>query len=170
MTLNDFQRLVAEGFNRIPVAREVLADLDTPLSTYLKLADAPVQLPAGIGAGRRKMGSLLNHRPALPQDYPGARATDHRRTRRGNRRIPDRPGPAGLDSGFSEPLPGTGHGEGLPRFIGGLVGYFRLRHHPLHRSRNWRRIRIPIRWITRIFCCWFRKTWWCSTIWPGGCT
>jgi anthranilate synthase component I len=29
------------GFNRIPVTREILADLDTPLSTYLKLADAP---------------------------------------------------------------------------------------------------------------------------------
>ena len=27
--------------NRIPLMREVLADLDTPLSTYLKLADGP---------------------------------------------------------------------------------------------------------------------------------
>ncbi|HEY1992367.1 MAG TPA: anthranilate synthase component I, partial [Gammaproteobacteria bacterium] len=29
----------AAGYTRIPVVREVLADLDTPLSTYLKLAD-----------------------------------------------------------------------------------------------------------------------------------
>ncbi len=36
-----FEQLAAEGYNRIPVSREVLADLDTPLSTYLKLADAP---------------------------------------------------------------------------------------------------------------------------------
>ena len=36
-----FQQLLEQGFNRIPVYREVLADLDTPLSTYLKLADAP---------------------------------------------------------------------------------------------------------------------------------
>src|SRR5688572_18184680 len=28
-------------FNRIPLMREVLADLDTPLSTYLKLARGP---------------------------------------------------------------------------------------------------------------------------------
>lgn len=41
MTKNEFQALVEQGFNRIPVYRELLADLDTPLSTYLKLADAP---------------------------------------------------------------------------------------------------------------------------------
>ncbi len=31
----------SENLNRIPLVREVLADLDTPLSTYLKLANAP---------------------------------------------------------------------------------------------------------------------------------
>ena len=36
-----FDQLAEQGYNRIPVAREILADLDTPLSTYLKLADAP---------------------------------------------------------------------------------------------------------------------------------
>ncbi|GAG65760.1 unnamed protein product, partial [marine sediment metagenome] len=36
-----FDKLKAEGFNRIPVYRSVLADLDTPLSVYLKLADSP---------------------------------------------------------------------------------------------------------------------------------
>ena len=41
MNQQDFQNLVEQGFNRIPVAREVRADFDTPLSTYLKLADAP---------------------------------------------------------------------------------------------------------------------------------
>ena len=38
---DQFQQFAAEGFNRIPVVREVLSDLDTPLSVYLKLADAP---------------------------------------------------------------------------------------------------------------------------------
>ncbi|MCK5719282.1 MAG: anthranilate synthase component I [Thiomargarita sp.] len=33
-----FNQLVAQGYNRIPIQREVLADLDTPLSAYLKLA------------------------------------------------------------------------------------------------------------------------------------
>jgi anthranilate synthase component 1 len=36
-----FQRLAAEGYNRIPVTLETFADLDTPLSIYLKLANKP---------------------------------------------------------------------------------------------------------------------------------
>lgn len=36
-----FNSLVKKGYNRIPLMREVLADLDTPLSTYLKLANGP---------------------------------------------------------------------------------------------------------------------------------
>ena len=39
MTPEKFQQLVKRGHTRIPVTREVLADLDTPLSTYLKLAN-----------------------------------------------------------------------------------------------------------------------------------
>ena len=41
ISLEQFQRYAAEGHTRIPVVREVLSDLDTPLSVYLKLADAP---------------------------------------------------------------------------------------------------------------------------------
>ena len=41
MTRAEFDQYAEQGYNRIPVAREILADLDTPLSTYLKLADAP---------------------------------------------------------------------------------------------------------------------------------
>ncbi len=33
-----FEAVAAAGYNRIPLTRQVLADLDTPLSTYLKLA------------------------------------------------------------------------------------------------------------------------------------
>ena len=36
-----FKRLAGEGYNRIPVTLETLADLETPLSLYLKLANAP---------------------------------------------------------------------------------------------------------------------------------
>jgi anthranilate synthase component 1 len=36
-----FEKLKAEGYNRVPVYRSVLADLDTPLSVYLKLAGGP---------------------------------------------------------------------------------------------------------------------------------
>lgn len=41
MNQTEFDQLATQGYNRIPIAREILADLDTPLSTYLKLADAP---------------------------------------------------------------------------------------------------------------------------------
>ena len=41
MTYTQFNQFAAEGYNRIPVIREALADLDTPLSAYLKLASGP---------------------------------------------------------------------------------------------------------------------------------
>lgn len=41
ITQDQFNAFAAEGYNRIPVAREVLSDLDTPLSVHLKLADGP---------------------------------------------------------------------------------------------------------------------------------
>lgn len=37
----EFNQLATQGYNRIPLMREVLADLDTPLSTYMKLCEAP---------------------------------------------------------------------------------------------------------------------------------
>ena len=42
MTPEQFNHYAQQGYNRIPVSREVLADLDTPLSAYLKLADGPI--------------------------------------------------------------------------------------------------------------------------------
>ncbi len=41
MNPKDFQHHARSGCNRIPLVRKVLADLDTPLSTYLKLANQP---------------------------------------------------------------------------------------------------------------------------------
>ena len=41
MTETEFNALAAQGYNRIPVTLETFADLDTPLSIYLKLANAP---------------------------------------------------------------------------------------------------------------------------------
>ena len=36
-----FQQHGSDGYTLVPVVREVLSDLDTPLSVYLKLADGP---------------------------------------------------------------------------------------------------------------------------------
>ncbi len=41
MKLSEFEALAKAGFNRIPVTRQVLADTETPLSSYLKLAHEP---------------------------------------------------------------------------------------------------------------------------------
>ena len=38
MNPDTFATLATQNFNRIPITREVLADLETPLSVYLKLA------------------------------------------------------------------------------------------------------------------------------------
>ena len=41
MTEAEFRALAAQGYNRIPLVLESFADLDTPLSLYLKLANQP---------------------------------------------------------------------------------------------------------------------------------
>ena len=41
MTETEFNALAALGYNRVAVTLETFADLDTPLSIYLKLADRP---------------------------------------------------------------------------------------------------------------------------------
>ncbi len=41
MKQSEFNTLVDEGFNHIPLSREVVVDTDTPLALYLKLANTP---------------------------------------------------------------------------------------------------------------------------------
>ena len=47
---------VTATFNRVPVSRRVLADLDTPLSVYLKLAAAPYSYLLESVQGGEKWG------------------------------------------------------------------------------------------------------------------
>lgn len=56
MTPEIFAQLAAENYNRIPVTREVLADLDTPLSTYKKLANSPYSYLLESVEGGEKWG------------------------------------------------------------------------------------------------------------------
>jgi len=66
----EFQSLASQGFNRIPLISEAFADLETPLSLYLKLCASGGQgrhsflLFAGIGGGGRALWALFLHRPA----------------------------------------------------------------------------------------------------------
>lgn len=56
MTPEHFAQLAGQGYNRIPVSRQVLADLDTPLSSYLKLADGPYSFLFESVQGGEKWG------------------------------------------------------------------------------------------------------------------
>jgi anthranilate synthase component 1 len=124
MNPQHFQRLVDQGFNRIPVARHLLADFDTPLSTYLKLADAPYSYLLESVHGGEKWGRY---------SIIGLPCRKIIRVR-GQRVTVEHAGEIVEALDCADPLawletfqrryrvPTTG--EGLPRFIGGLVGYF----------------------------------------------
>ena len=123
MTPEQFESLAREGYNRIPVTREILADLDTPLSTYLKLAKGPYSYLLESVHGGEKWGRysiiglpcetvlqisgnevrLLSNGEvveSVTSDDPLAWIEDYQ----ARFRAPELPG--------------------LPRFTGGLVGYF----------------------------------------------
>ena len=123
MTPEQFNQYARQGYNRIPISREVLADLDTPLSAYLKLADGAysylfesvhggeqwgrysiIGLPCktivkidGQDISLEKQGKILE---SLNHPEPLVWIEQFRQ----RYKVPDI--------------------EGLPRFNGGLVGYF----------------------------------------------
>jgi len=53
MTFEQFTRLAEAGYNRIPLSRQTLADLDTPLSIYLKLAGQYSYLLESVQGGEK---------------------------------------------------------------------------------------------------------------------
>lgn len=48
----EFKSLAGQGYNRIPLMAEAFADLETPLSLYLKLAAHSAGSAGGTGGGR----------------------------------------------------------------------------------------------------------------------
>jgi anthranilate synthase component 1 len=124
MNQNEFQRLVEQGYNRIPVVREVLADLDTPLSTYLKLADAPYSYLLESVQGGEKWGrySIIGLPCRKIVRVRGQRVT----VEHAGEIVEalDCPDPLAWIQEFQNRYRVPATGEGLPRFIGGLVGYF----------------------------------------------
>lgn len=56
MNIEQFEELKRQGFNRIPLVREVLADLETPVSSYLKLAKGPYSYLLESVQGGEKWG------------------------------------------------------------------------------------------------------------------
>ena len=109
--------------NRVPLVREVLADLDTPLSTYLKLANAPYTYLFESVYGGEKWGRYsiigLPCRKVIKVSNTTITVTDN--------------GVVESEEEVDDPLQwitdyqqqyDVMEREHLPRFTGGLVGYF----------------------------------------------
>ena len=123
LTEQDFNALAAQGHNRIPLVAQALADLDTPLSLYLKLTQGqPLSflLESVVGGerfGRYSFVGLPARTLLRATDRQVEVVTDGQvvETFQGN--------PldfiATYQQRFKVAVP-----QGLPRFCGGLAGYF----------------------------------------------
>lgn len=123
MTPERFWELAALGFNRIPVSREVLADLDTPLSAYLKLAGQPyTYLFESVQGGERFGRYSIIGLPARQVIQVWGNKVE---VWRGEELLEEQTtaDPWGWIRGFAQrfAVPAL---PGMPRFSGGLVGYF----------------------------------------------
>ncbi len=123
MDASQFQSLAEQGYNRIPLSRTVLADLDTPLSTYLKLAEGPYSYLFESVQGGEKWGRysiiglpcrtvlrVSSHQIQIYQD--GALLREQQ--------VED---PLAFIEEYQQQFR-VPELQGLPRFTGGLVGYF----------------------------------------------
>lgn len=123
MTEIEFDALAAEGYNRIPVSLETFADLDTPLSIYLKLAGEPFSYLLESVQGGERFGRYSIIGLAAPT----------RIVVRGNEvlvltgnRIAERDqgdNPLAFIENYMARFNAPA-AKGLPRFLGGLVGCF----------------------------------------------
>ncbi len=123
MTPEQFSSYAEAGYNRIPLMREVLADLDTPLSTYLKLADAPYSylfesVQGGEKWGRYSIIGLPARTVLSVREQQVTVTTDHVVVEQET--VAD---PLAFIEAFQARyrVPEV---AGLPKFTGGLVGYF----------------------------------------------
>ncbi len=123
MSSQEFAHLATQNYQRIPVMREILADLETPLSCYLKLARGPYTYLFESVEGGEKWGrySLIGLPSATVLKVCGYQWTlekhgaviEERTVKDPLAEIED------FQQQFNMP-----ERPDLPRFTGGLVGYF----------------------------------------------
>ncbi len=122
VTEQEFQSLAKQGYNRIPLVAETFADLDTPLSLYLKLANRPFSYLLESVQGGERFGRY---------SFIGLPA-DTRITVRGKQVTLTTPAGETTQE-VADPLAyieeyrtrfKVAPLSGLPRFTGGLAGYF----------------------------------------------
>ncbi len=119
----EFNALAAQGYNRIPLVLETFADLDTPLSLYLKLANQPFSyLLESVQGGERFGRYSIIGLPAQTRIVAHGRNVQ---VIKGDTVVETAEDTNPLDfvkayqARFKTPPY-----EGLPRFTGGLAGYF----------------------------------------------
>ena len=123
MLLKQFQQLASEGYNRIPLMRQVLADLETPVSSYLKLAEGPYSylfesVHGGEKWGRFSFIGLPCRKVLKVYDHDIVIEVDGKEQERF--RVDD---PLDYIETFKSQF-NVPELENVPLFHGGLVGYF----------------------------------------------
>src|SRR6266496_2693218 len=122
MTEAEFRALAAQGYNRIPLILEAFADLDTPLSLYVKLANQRYTFLLESVVGGERFGRY---------SFVGLAAKIRIKVHGNKVEVEDRGGIVERYEG--DPLAFIEQYQrrykvaprpGLPRFCGGLVGYF----------------------------------------------
>ncbi|MGA0116382.1 MAG: anthranilate synthase component I family protein, partial [Burkholderiales bacterium] len=123
MTEAEFNRLAAAGYNRVPVVLETFADLDTPLSIYLKLANQPYTylLESVVGGERFGRYSFIGLAANSRIEVHGHTCFEFSDGREILREHADDP-LVFVEKYLQRFKVATD--PRLPRFCGGLVGYF----------------------------------------------
>jgi anthranilate synthase component 1 len=123
MTESEFRQLADAGYNRIPLTLETFADLDTPLSVYLKLANAPFSylLESVVGGERFGRYSFIGLPAESRIEVRGHACSEYHLGSLLHRT--DTPDPLAFVQSFLGRFKAALMPD-LPRFCGGLVGYF----------------------------------------------
>ena len=123
MTEAEFNQLAAEGHNRIPLVLETFADLDTPLSVYLKFANQPFTylLESVVGCERFGRYSFIGIAAESRLEVRGNECSEFERGKLKRRQRAD--DPLAFIQAYQARFKAATQ-PGLPRFCGGLVGYF----------------------------------------------
>ncbi|SFU68536.1 anthranilate synthase component I [Nitrosospira multiformis] len=122
MTEAEFHALAAKGYTHIPVVLETFADLDTPLSVYLKLANEPYSyLLESVQGGERFGRYSVIGLPARSRIE--VRGSDVSVIDPSSRQVFQSEDPLAFVQSYMARFRAAPY-PGLPRFCGGLAGYF----------------------------------------------
>jgi anthranilate synthase component 1 len=123
MTPEQFKQLAEGNYNRIPLMREVLADMDTPLSAYKKLADEPYSYLFESVQGGEKWGrySIIGLGSSTILRVSGHQLSIEEDGRIVKEEVVEDPLQAVEEYHQQFRVPEIAN---MPRFSGGMVGYF----------------------------------------------